>query len=280
MSTATVSQLDEALQHIVHFAPMIKKLFTADVYVTISDLEKVVFQISSQDIAIPETPNRPLTEQDPMIAVMRSNRPQSLTIPKEMYGVDIKVAIVPITNASGKVVGSFGISSSIQNRVDLVDIAEKFAVSSADIGASTIQLASSADHLSTYMNTISTAQSNLNNQVNDSAKILEMINSVAKSTRILGFNAGIEAARSGEYGKGFAVVAKEITKLADQSGDAVNEIRHLLDAMKEKVNEVSDAVHKTLEISETQSSTIHVISNSIRELTEVAEQIDELASKI
>ncbi|MER2126267.1 methyl-accepting chemotaxis protein [Solibacillus sp.] len=281
MSTATINQQDEALQTIVRFAPMIKKLFTADVYLSVSNLTNVLIEIPSAELNTPSVvDNRPLTEQDPMITAMRSNRPQILNLPKELYGMDLKIAVVPITNAASKVVGSLGISSSIQNRVDLVEIAEKFALSSADIGASTLQLTSSADHLSTYMNTISTAQSNLNNQVNDSAKILDMINTVAKSTRILGFNAGIEAARSGEHGKGFAVVAKEITKLADQSGDAVTEIRQLLDAMKEKVNEVSESVERTLEISETQSSTIHVISNSIRELTAVAEQIDELASKI
>lgn len=281
MSTATINQQDEALQTIVRFAPMIKKLFTADVYLSVSNLTNVLIEIPSAELNTPSVvDNRPLTEQDPMITAMRSNRPQILNLPKELYGMDLKIAVVPITNAASKVVGSLGISSSIQNRVDLVEIAEKFALSSADIGASTLELSSSADHLSTYMNTISTAQSNLNNQVNDSAKILDMINTVAKSTRILGFNAGIEAARSGEHGKGFAVVAKEITKLADQSGDAVTEIRQLLDAMKEKVNEVSESVERTLEISETQSSTIHVISNSIRELTAVAEQIDELASKI
>lgn len=280
MSNTIVSQLDETLQHIIRFAPMLKKLFTADVSVGISDLEKVVFEIPSTELGHNSVLNRRLTEQDPMVSVMRNNRAQSLTIPKELYGVDLKLALVPITNVAGKVVGSLAISSSIKNRVDLVEIAEKFTLSSADIGASTLQLSASADHLSTYMSTIATAQSNLTNQVNDSAKILEMINSVAKSTRILGFNAGIEAARSGEHGKGFAVVAKEITKLADQSGDAVNEIRQLLDAMKEKVNEVSDAVQKTSEISETQTSTIHIISNSIRELTKAAEQIDELAQKV
>lgn len=280
MSNSIVSQLDESLQHIIRFAPMLKKLFTADVSISISDIEKVVFEIPSTELGHNSEPNRHLTEQDPMLNVIRNNRAQSLTIPKELYGVDLKLALVPITNVAGKVVGSLAISSSIKNRVDLIEIAEKFTLSSADIGASTLQLSASADHLSTYMSTISTAQSNLTSQVNDSTKILEMINSVAKSTRILGFNAGIEAARSGEHGKGFAVVAKEITKLADQSGDAVNEIRQLLDAMKEKVNEVSEAVQKTSEISETQTSTIHIISNSIRELTKAAEQIDGLAQKV
>lgn len=280
MSETTAIQLDETLQSIVRFAPMIKKLFTADVSVAISDLEKVIFELPSAELGHSSEPNRLLTERDPMYSVMRNNRAHSLIIPKELYGVVLKLAMVPITNVTGNVVGCLAICSSIKNRVDLIEIAEKFTISSADISASTLQLSASADNLSTYLSTISTAQSNLTSQVNDSTKILEMINNVAKSTRILGFNAGIEAARSGEHGKGFAVVAKEITKLADQSGDAVNEIRQLLDAMKEKVVEVSDSVQQTLEVSQSQSSTTHAISNSIRELTAVAEQIDNLASKL
>ena len=61
-----------------------------------------------------------------------------------------------------------------------------------------------------------------------------MINAVTKNTRILGVNAGIEAARSGEYGRGFGVVAKEITRLADQSAHSVNEIKQLHDELKRR----------------------------------------------
>lgn len=127
---------------------------------------------------------------------------------------------------------------------------------------------------------VASSQNNLSVQVENTSKILDMINNVAKNTRILGFNAGIEAARSGEHGKGFSVVAKEITKLADQSADSVNEIRALLNTMKEKVDEVSKTVKETLHISETQTSSIIEISNSIQNLTEVAEKIDDLAQKI
>ena len=280
MTTANKELLDSHLQHLIQFAPMFKKLYANDVTVSISDLEKVILELPSTELKIGNNLNRTLTEQDPMITVMRSNRPLTLTISKEHYGADMNVSLVPLTNETGKVVGSLAISSSIKNRVDLVDIAEKFAVSSEEIGASTVELSASAENLSEYMVTIFKAQENLTHQVNDSAKILEMINSVAKSTRILGFNAGIEAARSGEHGKGFSVVAKEITKLADQSADAVNEIRQLLGAMKDKVVDVSQSVENTLQISESQSQAIHEISNSIMQLTDVAEKIDELAQKI
>ncbi|MGN7476236.1 methyl-accepting chemotaxis protein [Solibacillus silvestris] len=280
MTSTTEVSFDPFLQHIIQFAPMLKKLFTADVLISISDLEKVVMQIESKEINSGNGENRLLTPQDPMLQVMKNNRAQTLDIPKEYYGMDLKIAFVPLVNGAGKVVGCLAVSTSVQNRADLVDIADKFAVSSEEIGASTVELSSSAENLSEYMQNISKAQENLTHQVNDSAKILEMINTVAKSTRILGFNAGIEAARSGEHGKGFSVVAKEITKLADQSGEAVNEIRQLLEAMKNKVAEVSQSVESTMHITDAQSNAIHEISNSIKQLTEVAEKIDELAQKI
>lgn len=280
MTTAPDLQLDPYLQHIIRFAPLLKQFFTTDVTISISDLEKVIFQIDSKELNLGNVPNRQLTDTDPMVSVMRSNRAQVMNVGKEYYGLDIKVEIVPLANEAGKVVGSLAITSSVQNRVDLVEIANQFTTSSEEIGASTVELSASAINLTDYMESISEAQENLVHQVNDSSKILDMINSVAKSTRILGFNAGIEAARSGEHGKGFSVVAKEITKLADQSGDAVNEIRQLLDAMKEKVNEVTQSVHNTMQITETQSNSIHEISTSIQQMTDIAEKIDELAKKV
>lgn len=280
MSTIDYSTLDETLQQFVNFAPVIKKLFTEDVSINISDLEKVVFQSFSEELSKANVVGNKLTAQDPMLAVMRNNREMTLNIPKELYGTAVKVTITPISNKQGKVIGSIAVSTSIRNRVELIDVAEKFAASSEEIVAATEQLSASAENLSSFMLEVASSQNNLSVQVENTSKILDMINNVAKNTRILGFNAGIEAARSGEHGKGFSVVAKEITKLADQSADSVNEIRVLLNTMKEKVDEVSKTVKETLHISETQTSSIIEISNSIQNLTEVAEKIDDLAQKI
>ena len=280
MSSINYDTLDETLQQFIHFAPIIKKLFTHDVSIAISDLHNIIFQINSSDFASTNAVGKKLTVQDPMLEVMRKNRATTLNVPKELYGIALKVIIVPITNTKGKVIGSIAVSNSVNNRIELIHVAEQFTTSSEEIGAATEQLSASAEDLSTYMSQVASAQNNLSTQVENTSKILDMINNVAKNTRILGFNAGIEAARSGEHGKGFSVVAKEITKLADQSANSVNEIRTLLNAMKEKVGEVSKTVNETLHIFETQTSAIIEISNSIQHLTEIAEKIDTLAQEI
>ena len=96
----------------------------------------------------------------------------------------------------------------------------------------------------------------------------------------MGFNAGIEAARSGEHGRGFSVVAKEITKLVDQSASSVNEIKQLLDELNEKVEHVASIVNDTVHISTLQTTAIEEISQAIQYLTEGAEEIEDLAKEI
>lgn len=63
----------------------------------------------------------------------------------------------------------------------------------------------------------------------------KIINDIVFQTKLLSFNASVEASRAGEHGKGFAVVADEIGKLAQMSGAAAIEISDLLTKRTEEV---------------------------------------------
>lgn len=62
---------------------------------------------------------------------------------------------------------------------------------------------------------------------------VDTINEISEQTTLLSLNASIEAARAGEAGKGFAVVAEEIKKLADNSMQASEEIRKVVDIISD-----------------------------------------------
>lgn len=270
----------EKLQYLVELAPIIKELHATDVAITISDTEKVIHQLSSNEFDAGYHVGRKLESNEPMAVSMRYNRREVLLVPEEAYGVALRVIVTPVTDANNRVIGSIAISTNRDNQSHLLRVAEQFASTSEEISASTEELTSSATNFTTYMEKLAEAQQEMTKQVEDTAKILELINNVAKNTRILGFNAGIEAARSGEHGKGFSVVAKEITKLAEQSAGSVNEIRNLLEQLKSKVEQVATYVDNTLEISEHQTSAISEIATSIQSIANVAEEIEEMAQKI
>ena len=69
--------------------------------------------------------------------------------------------------------------------------------------------------------------------------ITETINAISAQTNLLSLNASIEAARAGEMGKGFAVVASEVGLLANQSSEATETIRKLIDDITQNIEDIN-----------------------------------------
>lgn len=98
------------------------------------------------------------------------------------------------------------------------------------------------------------ASANLVSSLKEESKKIEnvstLIISIAEQTNLLSLNASIEAARAGESGKGFAVVAEEVKTLAEQTGDASNEIATMVQHIQAEIATVYTMMEKSKTIAE------------------------------
>ena len=114
-----------------------------------------------------------------------------------------------------------------------------------------------------------------------------MIDGIAFQTNILALNAAVEAARAGEHGRGFAVVASEVRALSQRSAAAAREIKTLIGASVERVDNGSRLVdHAGRSIGELVarvqrvSALIEEISRASREQTSGIGQVNTAVNQL
>ncbi len=112
--------------------------------------------------------------------------------------------------------------------------------------------------------------------INESSRkisdIISVIDGIAFQTNILALNAAVEAARAGEQGRGFAVVASEVRSLASRSAEAAKEIKTLINASVERVEQGSALVDKA-------GVTMTEVVNSIRHVTNIMGEISAASAE-
>jgi methyl-accepting chemotaxis protein len=123
--------------------------------------------------------------------------------------------------------------------------------------------------------------------------IIGVIDEIAFQTNLLALNAAVEAARAGEQGRGFAVVASEVRNLAQRSASAAKEIKELIKDSIAKVEEgtklanqsgetleeivtavkkVSDIIAEIAAASQEQSAGIQQVNKAITQMDEMTQQ--------
>lgn len=75
-------------------------------------------------------------------------------------------------------------------------------------------------------------------------RVMDIINGIADQTKLIAFNAAIEAASAGEAGKRFGVVAVEIRRLADNVMSSTGEISQRIEKIQSGINRLVVASEK------------------------------------
>ncbi|OAB56931.1 hypothetical protein AY600_11390 [Phormidium willei BDU 130791] len=138
----------------------------------------------------------------------------------------------------------------------------------------------------------------LNESTDRIGVIARLVGDVASQTNMLALNAAVEAVRAGEKGKGFAVVAAEIRKLADQSHQSAERIRHLSTEIQTAIRSTSTATQlgtetadsgvrvagETAEVFATVQTSIQAVAQTTNRIAQVnhhqAQEIESLVQTL
>ncbi|WP_082569001.1 methyl-accepting chemotaxis protein [Rhizobacter sp. Root1221] len=148
------------------------------------------------------------------------------------------------------------LTSAVKLSADSANQASKSAMSASTVA---LQGGEVVGQVINTMNSISTSSKRI-------VEIIGVIDGIAFQTNILALNAAVEAARAGEQGRGFAVVASEVRSLAQRSALAAKEIKTLIDASVNQVDEGSKMVEHA-------GATMQRVVTSIKHVSDVVAEI-------
>lgn len=111
-------------------------------------------------------------------------------------------------------------------------------------------------------------------------KVMELINTLAAQTKLIAFNAALEASSAGESGRRFSVVANEIRRLADSVTDSTQEIEGHTDDIQTAINRLvvasekgAASIEQGVEVSVSTAQDLEAVLKAASQTSSAAQQI-------
>ena len=127
--------------------------------------------------------------------------------------------------------------------------------------------------------------------IQDIGEKTKIIDDIVFQTKLLSFNASVEAERAGEHGRGFAVVAQEVANLAAMSGKSSVEIGNIVkngvkscesivQSNATRVEKAAESMKKVADSIDIVSTASAEIANASDEQSKGIEQVNEAMTQI
>lgn len=120
----------------------------------------------------------------------------------------------------------------------------------------------------------------LGNQSKEISKVMDLINTVAAQTKLIAFNAALEASSAGESGKRFSVVAGEIRRLADSVTDSTSSIEERIQAIQSAISRLVITSEKAVSSVQAGMEVSAETAQELNDLVQAATRTSNAAQQI
>lgn len=262
---------EEILEAFKVVMPYINSMTHDDMAVALTDLEKYIGYYPAEKFELDISYGKPIKGIRAIEECIRSRKDVYDDLSKEVYGRAVKTIFTPIRGVNDEIIGTISCAIDFEDNDKLIKNVSGLVETINEVKESVSELAKSSESLAESGQVSVEKVIDLNNKQKETSNILDLIREIASQTNLLGLNAAIEAARSGEHGRGFTVVAEEVRKLATKSQDSVKDIEVILEEMGSSVREISENIDMVGAISEEQAANTEEILATIEQVDETAE---------
>ncbi|MDN7144766.1 methyl-accepting chemotaxis protein [Liquorilactobacillus mali] len=240
-----------------------------EIQILSASFNKMVKSISELIVKIQQEGDNVAQKSDTLFTLAQQTETATEEVSKTITGI-AEVTSVQAQETGKSVEQVKGLSKVVQElRENITEMTQK-STEASDLNSESIKVTGNVDsnwnQELVRMKKLNQSMNELNDNVKNIDKIINVINGISQQTNLLALNASIEAASAGEAGKGFSVVASEIRKLSEQTKESTNEIEKIIEMITEQSAEMAQQTNESLAGGEKQSALIKEAIDSSRQV--------------
>ena len=267
------------LQEFARLAPYIPMFMDEPVSVAITNKEAFIFNQPCEELPVKSELGKPFPEGNTPSLVMKSGEIMVREVSEKVYGIPFKSYAIPLRE-DGEVVGCLMIAKSItvikNSKQAIADLSSEVEQITDVINDITEGVQQSSEN--TYV--VNQLIDELLKETEKMNAILASINKLSNSTKILGLNASIEAARAGVAGRGFSIVAKEIERLSGNTTQSALAISEMLSRIDGQLNKIGEKSQETTDTFMQQAASLQEIAASMDTLNSNVKVIEDYIQQL